>query len=126
MKINGIDHIVFTVNNIDATCKFYSQVLGMQIIEFGDGRYALGFGTAKINLHEKGKEFEPKALNSTPGSIDICFITDIPMKDVLTHIGSCRVNVIEGPVKRNGSLGQIESIYLRDPDGNLIEIANYI
>ncbi|MCL4497190.1 MAG: VOC family protein [Deltaproteobacteria bacterium] len=124
MRINNIDHIVFTVNNIDAACRFYSRVLGMRIIEFGEGRKALSFGETKINLHEKGKELEPKALNPVPGSIDICFITDIPMKDMLAHIDSCGIKVIEGPVKRSGSLGPIESIYLRDPDGNLIEVSN--
>ena len=124
MRINNIDHIVFTVNDIDAACRFYSRVLGMRIIEFGEGRKALSFGEMKINLHEKGKELEPKALNPVPGSIDICFITDIPMKDMLAHIDSCGIKVIEGPVKRSGSLGPIESIYLRDPDGNLIEVSN--
>ncbi len=124
MRINNIDHIVFTVNDIDAACRFYSRVLGMRIIEFGEGRKALSFGETKINLHEKGKELEPKALNPVPGSIDICFITDIPMKDMLAHIDSCGIKVIEGPVKRSGSLGPIESIYLRDPDGNLIEVSN--
>ena len=96
----------------------------MRIIEFGEGRKALSFGETKINLHEKGKELEPKALNPVPGSIDICFITNIPMKDMLAHVDSCGIKVIEGPVKRSGSLGPIESIYLRDPDGNLIEVSN--
>jgi len=123
--INRIDHLVLTVRNIEASCNFYSQVLGMRIVTFGENRKALQFGQQKINLHETGKEFEPKALHPTPGSADICFISDEPLAQIKNHVISCGVNIVEGPVIRSGSTGTIESIYLRDLDENLIEIANY-
>jgi catechol 2,3-dioxygenase-like lactoylglutathione lyase family enzyme len=126
MKINKLDHLVLTVANIDDTSKFYSEVLGMKIGKFGNGRKALLFGEQKINLHERGKEFEPKAINPTAGSGDLCFITEIPLDQVIEHIRSCNVRIIEGPIKRTGAVGDIESIYIRDPDGNLIEISNYV
>ncbi|RLI82030.1 VOC family protein [Archaeoglobales archaeon] len=126
MKISRIDHIVLTVHDLNVTCEFYSQVLGMQIVTFENGRKAMLFGEQKINLHEVGKEFEPKALNLTPGSEDICFITDVPLENVIDHINSCGVKIIEGPVRRTGANGPLESIYLRDPDGNLIEISKYL
>ncbi len=126
MQIDRLDHLVLTVSNIEATCAFYERVLGMQAIIFGNGRKALHFGKQKINLHEAGKEFEPKALHPTPGSGDICFITEIPLEQVIEHIRSCDVDIVEGPVKKTGAMGQIESIYFRDPDGNLIELSNYL
>ncbi len=125
MKIDRIDHLVITVNKIQATCDFYSRVLGMQVVTFGNGRQALQFGQQKINLHEFGKEFPPKANYPTPGSADICFITNVPLEEVQDHILSCGVAIIEGPVIRTGTSGAIRSIYLRDPDGNLIEVSNY-
>ena len=126
MQIERIDHLVLTVQDIAATCGFYSRVFGMQVVTFGEGRTALQFGHQKINLHEHGKEFDPKALRPKPGSGDICFITRLPLQQVMDHITSCGVEIIEGPVKRTGSMGPIESIYVRDPDGNLIEISNYL
>lgn len=126
MKIDRIDHIVLTVHEIEATCEFYSRVLGMEVITFGNRRKALLFRGQKINLHEVGKEFEPKALNPAPGSGDICFITHIPLGQVIDHIRSCGVDIVDGPVRRTGATGPIESIYVRDPDGNLIEISNYV
>ena len=126
MKIDRIDHIVLTVHDIEVTCDFYSRVFGMQVITFGNGRKALSFGQQKINLHEVGREFEPKALNPSPGAGDICFITDIPMGQVIDHIRSCDVEIVDGPVRRTGAMGPIESTYVRDPDGNLIEISNYL
>ena len=126
MKIDRIDHIVLTVRDIDATCEFYSRVLGMRVIVFGEGRKALFFGKQKINLHEAGKEFEPKADKPTPGSADICFITETPLEQVIAHIRSCEVDIIEGPVRRTGAAGPIESLYLRDPDRNLVEVSNYL
>jgi catechol 2,3-dioxygenase-like lactoylglutathione lyase family enzyme len=126
MKIDHIDHIVLTVRDIDATCEFYSRVLGMQVSVFGEGRKALSFGNQKINLHEAGKEFEPKAEKPTPGSADLCFITDTPLEQVAVHIRTCGVDIIEGPVRRTGAVGPIESVYLRDPDRNLIEVSNYL
>jgi catechol 2,3-dioxygenase-like lactoylglutathione lyase family enzyme len=126
VKIERIDHLVLTVRDIAATCDYYSRVLGMQVVAFGGERKALQFGRQKINLHERGKEFEPKALQPTPGSGDLCFITEVPLPQVVDHIRSCGVQVIEGPVRRTGAVGPIESIYVRDPDGNLIEVSNYL
>lgn len=125
MKVNGIDHFVLTVGDIEVTCEFYSRVLGMQVVTFGNNRKALQFEKQKINLHQAGKEFEPKALNPTPGSGDFCLITDVPLDRVIDHIRSCNVEIVEGPVRRTGATGPIDSIYVRDPDGNLIEISNY-
>ncbi len=124
MKIDRIDHLVLTVRDIAATCDFYSQVLGMRVVTFGGNRKALQFGQQKINLHEHGKEFEPKALVPTPGSGDLCFITEVPLPQIVQHVRSCGVQVMEGPVRRTGSVGPLESVYIRDPDGNLIEISN--
>lgn len=125
MKVNKIDHLVLTVKDIGLTAKFYSEVLGMEIVSFGEGRKALTFGDQKINLHEIGKEFEPKALKPTPGSIDLCFITNVPLEMVLKQFENQGIIVIEGPVKRTGASGAINSVYINDPDGNLIEISNY-
>lgn len=125
MKIDRIDHIVLTVKDIEAACDFYSEVLGMEIVTFGEGRTALAFGRQKINLHQAGKEFEPKAAAPAPGSADLCFITESPLVEVTEHLRSCGVEIIEGPVKRTGAVGPIESVYIRDPDLNLIEIAVY-
>jgi catechol 2,3-dioxygenase-like lactoylglutathione lyase family enzyme len=126
MKIDRIDHLVLTVRDIAVTCDFYSRVLGMRVVTFGGNRKALQFGRQKINLHEHGKEFEPKALVPTPGSGDLCFITGVSLPQVMDHIRSCGIRIIEGPVRRTGAEGPIESIYVRDPDGNLIEVASYL
>lgn len=126
MQIERIDHLVLTVEDVPATCDFYARVLGMEIVTFGEGRQALRFGRQKINLHQRGKEFEPKARRPTPGSADICFTTRVPLWQVMEHTRSCGVEILEGPVKRTGAMGPIESIYVRDPDGNLIEISNYL
>jgi catechol 2,3-dioxygenase-like lactoylglutathione lyase family enzyme len=126
MKIDILDHIVLTVNDVDTTAAFYSRVLGMEIITFGGGRKALSFGMQKINLHQYGSEFEPKAHQPTPGSADLCFITSIPLSAVMSHLASCEVAVIEGPVQRTGATGLIMSVYFRDPDMNLIEVSNRV
>jgi catechol 2,3-dioxygenase-like lactoylglutathione lyase family enzyme len=126
MKIDRLDHLVLTVKNIAATCEFYSTVLSMDVVTFGEGRKALAFGTQKINLHESGKEFEPKAQHPTPGSADLCFITSAPLKEVIEHLHHYGVEIIEGPVKKTGAVGQILSAYFRDPDMNLIEVSNYL
>ena len=98
----------------------------MKEITFGQtGRKALSFGSQKFNLHEKGKEFEPKARLPTPGAIDICLITETPLQQVIEHLTHCKVQVEEGPVMRTGAQGPINSVYFRDPDGNLIEVSNY-
>ena len=125
MKIERLDHLVLTVRDIEATCEFYARVLGMDVITFAGGRRALQFGSQKINLHEAGKEFEPKALKPTPGSADLCFITLVPLAEVIEHMQSCGVEIIEGPVSKMGAIGEMLSIYIRDPDENLVEISNY-
>jgi catechol 2,3-dioxygenase-like lactoylglutathione lyase family enzyme len=125
LKIEFLDHLVLTVTDIARTCSFYRQVLGMEEISFGGGRKALQFGKNKINLHEQGREFEPKAQCPVPGSADLCFITSTPLEAVVRHIQGCGVDILEGPVQRTGARGAIVSVYLRDPDGNLIELSNY-
>jgi len=108
----------------EATTEFYTRVLGMEAVTFAAGRIALAFGAQKINLHEAGNEFEPKARRPTPGSADLCFIADRPVAAVLEHLAAEGVAVEEGPVPRTGATGPIRSVYVRDPDGNLIEIAD--
>ncbi len=124
IKIDHLDHLVLTVKDISVTCDFYSRVLGMDIVSFGDRRKALAFGNQKINLHEQGKEFEPKAANPVPGSADLCLITKTPLNEVIAHLQLERVDILEGPVGRTGATGPILSVYIRDPDKNLIEISN--
>ncbi|MBE1162941.1 VOC family protein [Dyella acidiphila] len=126
MKIDRLDHFVLTVADIDATCAFYTRVLGMQVVSFGEGRKALAFGMQKINLHQHHHEFEPKAMQPMPGSGDFCLITAVPLDEVLAHIEQCGVPIEAGPVARTGARGPIRSVYLRDPDGNLVEISNYV
>jgi catechol 2,3-dioxygenase-like lactoylglutathione lyase family enzyme len=126
MEIHHLDHLVLTVQDIDATCAFYSRVLGMRVATFGNGRKALQFGTQKINLHEAGKEIEPKAFRPTPGSADLCFVTSTPVAEVIRHIRLFGVEIELGPVQRTGAHGYMTSVYIRDPDQNLIEIANYL
>jgi len=125
VRIDRIDHLVLTVRDIDSTCAFYSRVLGMEVVTFGTGRKALAFGKQKINLHQAGREFEPKAAYPTPGSADICLIAATPLPDVIAHLEHCNVSLVDGPVARTGATGAIESIYLRDPDQNLIEVSRY-
>jgi catechol 2,3-dioxygenase-like lactoylglutathione lyase family enzyme len=116
---------VLTVADTGATIAFYTSVLGMTEVTFGDGRKALAFGRSKLNLHQAGQEFEPKARRPTPGSADVCLITDDPITTVLAELAAAGVAVEEGPVSRTGATGQLTSCYLRDPDGNLIELSNY-
>ncbi len=122
--IDHLDHLVLTVASIDATVTFYTAALGMELITFGE-RKALRFGNQKINLHQIGKEFEPKALHPTPGSGDLCFITKTPLAEVISHLNGGNYAIELGPVPRAGAQGEMLSIYLRDPDSNLIEISNY-
>ncbi|XP_042196850.1 glyoxalase domain-containing protein 5-like [Callorhinchus milii] len=124
-QIRGLDHLVLTVKSIEDTTAFYSQTLGMEVITFKGNRKALSFGNQKFNLHEVGKEFEPKAHRPTPGSIDLCLITHTPINKVMEHLKKCGVAVEEGPVERTGAVGPIVSVYFRDPDNNLIEVSNY-
>jgi catechol 2,3-dioxygenase-like lactoylglutathione lyase family enzyme len=126
MKIDSFDHVVLTVKNIDATCKFYAEVLGMEIVTFGENRKALSFGSQKINLQQLGRESTLIAERPTPGSADVCFITSVSLADVIAHLHLCGVNLIGGPVERNGARGLMMSVYFRDPDMNLIEVSNYV
>jgi len=125
VKIDRLDHLVLTVSDIEKTCEFYERVFGMEAVTFENGRRALAFGEQKINLHEAGQEFEPKAAHPTPGSADLCFIIGAPLEGAVQHLGDCGVEVLEGPVTRTGALGSMESIYVRDPDENLIELSSY-
>jgi catechol 2,3-dioxygenase-like lactoylglutathione lyase family enzyme len=126
MELSKLDHLVLTVSNIEKTISFYVSVMGMKKEVFGQGRVALKYGDQKINLHEFGNEFEPKANKPTPGSADLCFITKTPLNEAMSHITSCGVEIIEGPVERTGAKGSILSFYFRDPDNNLIEVANEV
>ncbi|WP_028925603.1 VOC family protein [Pseudonocardia acaciae] len=124
MRIERLDHLVLTVADIGRTVAFYEGVLGMRAVSFGDGRTALHFGQSKINLHQVGREFEPKARRPVAGSADLCFLAADPLEDVLARLAEYGVAVEEGPVERTGATGPLRSVYLRDPDGNLIEISN--
>jgi catechol 2,3-dioxygenase-like lactoylglutathione lyase family enzyme len=125
MKIDSIDHVVFTVKDIEATCDFYSKVLGMKIVTFGQGRKALAFGSQKINLQQLGRESTLIAGKPTSRSADICFITSVPLSEVVTHLSSFGVKLIGGPIERDGARGVMMSVYFRDPDLNLVEVSNY-
>ena len=124
MQIDRLYHLVLTVSDIDRSVAFYRDVLGMELVTFGGGRKALAFGRSKINLHEVGKEFEPKARRPVAGSADICLITDDRLEDVRAELDAHGVTVEEGPVERTGAAGRLVSVYIRDPDGNLVEISN--
>jgi len=124
MHIDSLDHLVLTVADVETTCAFYQRVLGMEVVTFGAGRKALAFGAQKVNLHQAGREFEPKAQRPTPGSADLCFLTSVPLPQVQAHLAACGVTVSEGPVQRTGAQGPILSVYFRDPDQNLIEVSN--
>ena len=125
MKINRLDHLVLTVANIERTCDFYSRVLGVEVITFLGDRKALKFGQQKINLHQIDKTFEPKAHLPTAGSGDLCLIADTRVEDIVKELNAAGVTIEQGPVERTGALGKIRSVYLRDPDQNLIELSNY-
>jgi catechol 2,3-dioxygenase-like lactoylglutathione lyase family enzyme len=124
MQMEGLDHLVLTVVEIGRTCDFYERVLGMEHVVFGEDRHALAFGVQKINLHQAGREFEPKAAVPTPGSADLCFLTNTPVGEVVEHLGKRGVEILKGPVRRTGATGLITSVYFRDPDGNLIEVSS--
>jgi len=124
MNVKSLDHLVLTVRDLQAAIDFYTRALGMQEVSFGGGRKALAFGAQKINLHLAGHEFEPKARQPTPGSADLCFLTDTPVAQYAARLAELGIEVIEGPVARTGAVGPLLSIYVRDPDMNLVEIAN--
>ena len=125
VSISHLDHLVLTVRDISVSCDFYNRALGMARIDFAGGRVALAFGNQKINLHPAGNEYEPKAETPMPGSGDVCFITETPIGDVVSHLNTCGVEIIEGPGTKTGAMGPITSVYFRDPDMNLIEVSNY-
>jgi catechol 2,3-dioxygenase-like lactoylglutathione lyase family enzyme len=119
-----IDHLVLTVRSIDATCAFYREALGLDVLTFDDGRRALRVGRQKVNLHQLGHEIEPKAGLAAPGSGDFCIVVTEPIEQVAARLASLRIAVELGPVARTGGQGPIRSIYVRDPDRNLVEVAN--
>ncbi|MFO1136154.1 MAG: VOC family protein [Rhodoblastus sp.] len=125
IEIDRLDHLVLTVADIDRTCAFYRDVLGMSVETFGAGRTALKFGRQKFNLHRAGREFLPKADRPTPGSADLCLIASTPLDEVIAHLNDMGVAIEEGPVARTGAMGPILSVYFRDPDLNLVEVSNY-
>lgn len=126
--IDHLDHLVLTTAREAACVDFYTRVLGMQLETFMGGtpavaRRAFKFGNQKINLHVQGSEFEPKAHLPVPGALDLCFIVDRPLEDVVRHLAACDWPIVEGPVLRTGATGKIRSVYVRDPDFNLIELS---
>jgi len=124
INLDRLDHLVLTVRDLEAACAFYESVLGMRRESFGQGRTALHFGRQKLNLHQAGREFEPKALKPTPGSADLCFLATTPIAEVVAHLEARGVAIEDGPVTRTGAQGPIKSVYIRDPDGNLIEVSH--
>ncbi|WP_269914002.1 VOC family protein [Acinetobacter sp. HY1485] len=125
MQISHLDHLVLTVSDIEKTCQFYQDGLNFEVISFGENRKALKFGQQKFNLHQVGHEFEPKAHHPTQGSADLCLIASTPISEVIQHLKKHHIDIIQGPIERTGACGDIISIYIRDPDQNLIEISNY-
>lgn len=124
--IDHLDHLVLTTTDPEACLDFYTRVLGMQRETFGDGRTALRFGNQKINLHVKGREYEPKAHLPVPGALDLCFIASLPLEAVIAHLERAGVAILEGPVLRTGAVSRLRSVYVRDPDLNLIEISELV
>ena len=126
MRVLRMDHVVLTCRDVDATIAWYERALGMRAVAFAEGRRALAFGDQKLNLHQAGREFEPKASVPTPGAIDLCFTTDVPLTEVAAHLSREGIAVEVGPVAKTGARGALRSLYVRDPDGNLVEIANEV
>jgi catechol 2,3-dioxygenase-like lactoylglutathione lyase family enzyme len=125
IQLSHIDHVVLTVADVDVTLSFYQRVLGMKAEAYGQGRKALVFGKQKFNVHPLQNDIEPKAAKPTPGSMDLCLISTTPLAKVMEHMKAQHVKIEKGPIKRVGVGGLITSIYIRDPDHNLIEISNY-
>ena len=125
MNISHIDHLVLTVTDIEATVSFYQRILGMEKQTFAHNRVALIFGNQKINLHQAGNGFEPKANAPSPGSADLCFVIQSPLSVAMQHVRDCGIEILEGPVARTGATGPMMSFYFRDPDLNLIELCHY-
>ncbi|HEZ0795049.1 VOC family protein [Neisseria meningitidis] len=125
MKISALDHLILTVADIDRTIAFYTQVLGMEEVSFGNNRKALLFGSQKINLHARGAEIQPNAQHAACGTADLCLLTDTPLETVLQELSAHGIKPLSGIAARTGAMGKIQSVYLRDPDGNLLEISSY-
>lgn len=125
MNPTGVDHFVLTVEDVEETCAFYADALGVEVVTFGGGRKALQFGEQKVNLHRAGEEFEPRAVRPTPGAGDFCVTTDTAIETVAADLREAGVGIVEGPVERTGAVGPMTSVYVRDPDENLVEIASY-
>ena len=121
--IDHIDHIVLTTRDQDACIRFYTEVLGMKLEKFSENRLALKFGSQKINLHEWGREFDPRAHVAVPGSLDLCFIACVPLDEVIKRLQAKSVPILEGPVMKTGAVSKLRSVYVRDPDLNLVEIS---
>lgn len=121
--IDHLDHLVLTTTDPEACTRFYTEVLGMSLERFGDGRTAFVFGAQKINLHVKGREYEPRAHLPVPGALDLCFIAAVPLDEVIARLRDANVSIIEGPVMRTGAAHRLRSVYVRDPDLNLVEIS---
>lgn len=132
LQLQRLDHLVLTVTDVETTCQFYTSVLGCEIVRFrsadGENRYAIRIGDSpqKINLHPTEHPFQPAAQHPQPGSGDLCFMTSVPLGDVVRHFDNLSIPIVLGPIQRTGTLGPILSVYIRDPDGNLIEVANAI
>ena len=130
INVSHLDHWVLTVKDIDTTVAFYENLLGMKKTLFGEQRVALSFGHQKINLHQAGHEFKPKAACAKPGTVDLCFIITTPLEEAITYCRTQGVHILDDPfptiVQRMGAKGPIRSIYVRDPDNNLLELSNYI
>jgi catechol 2,3-dioxygenase-like lactoylglutathione lyase family enzyme len=126
VRVESLDHLVLTVASVEATADFYGRVLGMERREFKPGRVALHFGAQKLNLHEVGRVVDPNVRHARPGSADLCLLTAATMEEVVAHLERCGVTIIEGPGRRTGARGPIESVYFYDPDENLIELARLV
>jgi len=124
--VAALDHFVLTVADVARACDFYTRALGMRVVRFGEGRVALHFGQQKINLHQADRTFDPKAKAPTPGSADLCFLLAGTLAEAIAHLGALSIAIELGPVERTGATGKIRSVYLRDPDGNLIELSTPI
>jgi catechol 2,3-dioxygenase-like lactoylglutathione lyase family enzyme len=127
--IDHIDHIVLTTRDKEGCVRFYTQVLGMKLLSFRtptEERFAFGFGSQKINVHEWGREFTPRAHVAAPGTLDLCFIAAVPLEQVVNRLKEMRVPILEGPVMKTGAAGPIRSVYVRDPDLNLVEISENV
>lgn len=125
VRLIRLDHVVLYASDIDRTIEFYTSVLGMTHAVFDDGYHALHFGEQKINLHDAAAPFQPHAVHPKPGTFDVCLLTDSPMAEVLDHLRAHEVIIVEGPCEQKGAMGPMVSVYFHDPDGNLVEIANY-